>query len=110
MTSEDAYTTAVDLLREVTRNRAEIGAQAVNELPAAGTEVDPDELQERATEKYETVLRPMEDDGLRVLQGLLRACDYDEVFRAVKEADAGWLYPIMLDRALGSVTTEGDDA
>lgn len=110
MATGDTYQLAVERLRDVTRNRMAVATNAVEDLPHAGRPTDPDALTDRAEATYK-VMRPMEDAALRALSDLYTpACDYQAVSRAVEEADAGWLYPVILDRALDSLHVEGGDA
>jgi hypothetical protein len=103
MSGDDlAYTQAVDLLRDVTHRRIAF----VHDRPLPDPALDAEELRAQAQERYESMLRPMEEEVLRVLAGLLRACDYDKVFRAIEEADAGWVRVVMLDWALESLSAE----
>ena len=105
------YTTAVDLLRDVSRERGVVEANAVDDLPVGLTLTaeEREAFEARSRTRYDE-LRSMDDRALRVLVGLLRACDYAEVFRAIKEADACWVYVVILDRALDPLSAEGGDA
>jgi hypothetical protein len=106
---EVSYTSTVDRLRDMTRNRDALAANAVSDLPPAGSAPDPEALDEQARATYGTV-RPMEDAELRALGLLyLRTHNYDAVARAIDEAGASWLYPVMLDWSLDSLTGQGDD-
>ena len=46
------------------------------------------------------MLRELEDVGLSALCRLARLSDPDDAFRAIDEADAGWLREVILNRAV----------
>lgn len=101
---------AVERLRDVTRNRAAVATNVVGDLPPAGEPGAAEALDDRAQGTYR-IVRPMEDAALRALADVyLPSCDHDAVIRAIDEAGAGWLYPVLLERALDSVAVDGDGA
>jgi hypothetical protein len=104
------HTVVVERLRDVTRSRRGVIANALSDLPRADMawRENPEALEALAA--IHGTMRSMENAALRALADLPTG-NYHAAVRAIEEAEAGWLYPIILDRALDSLPTEdGGDA
>jgi hypothetical protein len=106
MVEDDRVTSAVERLRDATRNRE---AVAGNILRAKGRESTT-----QVASEYQETLRGIEDSAIKVLGDLFYPLEsYDRVPAAIERAGADWLYPIILDRALeavGFIERPGGDA
>jgi hypothetical protein len=102
----DIYSQTVRLLRDISRNHAAAAADMCRggESPAdpPGAEQPPQELEDLGA-----MLRELEDVGLSALCRLARVSDPEDAFRAIDEADAGWLREVILNRAVETVPTQG---
>jgi hypothetical protein len=106
------YDQAVERLRDATRNRNAALTTAVDDVRQAGAESPEamDEALDAQTMATYPVVRKMEDAALRALREVAVTCGYEPIGRVIAEADAGWLFEVMLGRALDSVGDEGGNA
>jgi hypothetical protein len=124
--NDDSYKITVERLRDITRNRRAVAANLRSQLSQSDAEtlgaradvtnlhteiVLPDaEALEAQVEATVRVMRPMEAAAIRAVADVyLPAGNYPGVVRAIKDADAAWLYPVILNWALESLPAEGDD-
>lgn len=102
--SDNLKTYAAERLREATTNRDAVLGNIVGDGRAEVTEAAQiARLQEAARESQPT-RRGIEDVAIGVLGEVYReSFDYGDVVEVIEQADAGWLYSIILDRALDAV-------
>jgi hypothetical protein len=106
------YTETVELLRDLSRNHAAAAADMCRCGWPSEEGLDPEDLSEltgseepvsQEVEDLGTMLRDLEDVGLRAVCRLARACDERAVLRAIEEAHAEWLGGVILNRAAETV-------
>jgi hypothetical protein len=109
---DDIYSQTVRLLRDISRNHAAAAADMCRGCPETppeprGAAAAPVEPPPRELEDLGAMLRELEDVGLSALCRLARAGDPDDAFRAIDDADAGWLREVILNRAVETVPARG---
>lgn len=108
--NDDFMGYAIQRLREATTNREAVVGNLIEDSRAEATETAQIARFEGANQDSKLTRRDIEDVAIGVLGKVFdRRCDYGDVVEAIKQAHAGWLYPIILERALNPPTTgEGE--
>jgi hypothetical protein len=89
------YGRTVELLRDLSRNHASAAADMCMSVEHA-------DGAETAVAALGAMLEGLEDVALRAICGLARATCEESVFRAIDEAEAGWLRAVIINRAVGT--------
>jgi|GEM_PF-3047084 hypothetical protein len=109
--SSNIYSETVRFLRDVSRNHAaaaadmcrgdipELSDEAATAAPPLPARVPPS----REVDDLGAMLRELEDVGLAAVCRLARVHDDRAAYRAIEDADAGWLRGVILNRAVETV-------
>src|SRR5207244_3751394 len=106
MAAGEKFGYAVERLAEATANRNAVLGNIAQHLAAGPGETAEQRaaLGMEAQRAFQPTLQAIEDVAINVLGEVYReASDYRDCETAIMRADASWLYPVVLERALGAV-------
>jgi hypothetical protein len=103
--SDDLYDETVVILRDITENHdaaSRAAGRPRDRLRAQPDRPMLDVLGEHWAEEDDLAAfrRKIEDVAIRALERLESSLDYPSVVAAIEAASVGWLYPVLLERAV----------